>query len=179
MCGRPEPSTIGNTMSEITSSRSRWRAFQPDTAGAIYGTITATAVIAATVGHATPRQVLGVTVATVLVLWLAHVYAHALAHHLRGATSVQWSAIVRAMGEERPMLVAPLPAFVLLLLGVLGLLDEERSIRLALWAGVLQLIGWGLAFARRQGWGWPAATVAGLVNGVFGLAVVLLEVLLH
>jgi hypothetical protein len=166
-------------MSEITRPRSRWRAFQPDTAGAIYGTITATAVIAATVGHASPRQVLGVTVATVLVFWLAHVYAHALAHHLRGATHVQWSAVVAAMREERPMLVAPLPAFLLLLLGVLGVLDEGRSIRWALWAGVLQLVAWGLAFARRQGWGWPTAAVAGLVNGVFGLIVVFLEVLLH
>ena len=35
-------------MSEATARTSRWRAFAPDTAGAIYGTIAAMAVIAGT-----------------------------------------------------------------------------------------------------------------------------------
>ena len=35
------------------------------------------------------------------------------------------------------------------------------------------------AYARSQDWGWPMALAAGLVNGLFGLAVVIREVLLH
>jgi hypothetical protein len=166
-------------MDAATRPRSGWRGFQSDTAGGIYGTITATAVIAAAAGHAPPGSILIVAVATLLVLWLAHVYAQALGHHLRGATRLRWATVATAMEEEFPMLVAPVPGLLLLLAGSVGLLDDQRAVRLALWAGVLQLVGWGVAYARRQGWSWTTASVAGLVNGVFGVAVVLLEVLVH
>jgi hypothetical protein len=150
-----------------------------DAAGAIYGTITAMAVIAATAGHMPPGRLLAVTVATLAVFWLAHVYAQTLSHHLRGETRLSWASITAAMIEERPMLEGPTPSLVLLLLGLLGALREETAVRLALWAGVAQLVIWGVAYARRQGWPWPAAIAAGAVNGVFGLAIVVLEVLLH
>ena len=51
--------------------------------------------------------------------------------------------------------------------------------RLALWGGVVQLCGWGSDVGRRRGGTWPAALLAGLVNGAFGLVIVVLEVLLH
>ena len=42
-----------------------------------------------------------------------------------------------------------------------------------------QLVAWGVAYARRQWWGWPTALTAGAVNGTLGLNVVTLEVLIH
>jgi hypothetical protein len=166
--------------SETTSGSPRRRALlAPDAAGAIYGTITAMAVIAATAGHMPPGRLLAVTVATLAVFWLAHVYAQTLSHHLRGETRLSWASVSAAMTEERPMLEGPTPSLVLLLLGLLGVLREQPAVRLALWAGVAQLVIWGVAYARRQGWAWPAAMAAGLVNGMFGVAIVLLEVLLH
>jgi len=166
--------------SEAARGPPRRRAFQPpDAAGAIYGTITAAAVIAAGAGHLPPGRLLAATVATLAVFWLAHVYAQALSHHLRAGTRMRWATITAAMAEERPMLEGPAPSLVLLLLGLLGVLREEAAVRLALWAGVAQLVIWGVAYARRQGWSWPAAMVAGTVNGTFGVAIVLLEVLLH
>lgn len=58
-----------------------WHRFRPlrtpDAASAIYGTITANAVIAATAGHRPPEQTLALAVATLAVFWLAHVYAQA------------------------------------------------------------------------------------------------------
>jgi hypothetical protein len=151
----------------------------PDVASAIYGTITANAVIAATAGHLPPGRTLLITVATLAVFWLAHVYAQALAHHLKGMTRLSWTAIAAAMSEERPMLEAPAASLLVLLLGVVGLLGERAAVRIALWVGVVQLVAWGIAYARRQRWGWPAALVAGAVNGTFGLVIVALEVLLH
>ena len=50
------------------------------------------------------------------------------------------------------------------------------------WAGILrgeQLIGWGLLGARRTGAGWARGIVVGAVDGMFALAIVGLEVLLH
>jgi hypothetical protein len=149
----------------------------PDDAAAIYGTIVTTAVIGAA-GSKPAQTVLELAVGTLLVFWLAHVYAEALAHHLQGAR-LHWSAITRAMAAERPMLEAPTLSLLVLLFGSIGLLNDRAAVVLALWIGIAQLVGWGIAYARSQGWGWPMALAAGLVNGVFGLAVVILEVLLH
>ncbi|HEX2498137.1 MAG TPA: hypothetical protein VHO00_05005 [Actinomycetes bacterium] len=156
----------------------RWRAeTRPDDAAAIYGTIVTTAVIGAA-GSKSAQTVLELAVGTLLVFWLAHVYAMALAHHLQGVR-LNWSAISHAMLEERPMLEAPVPSLLVLLLGAIGLLEDRPAVVVALLVGVAQLVGWGIAYARSQDWGWPMALAAGLVNGMFGLAVVILEVLLH
>jgi hypothetical protein len=156
-------------MPEATAPTSRWRVFRaPDAAGAIYGTIAAMAVIAGAARDPSHGKVLRLTVATLVVFWLAHAYAQALAHHLRGARKLEWSAIIAAMLEERPLLEGPAPLLVLLALGSLGVLDEHLAVNLALWVGVAQLVGWGMAYARRQQWGWPTAVTAGLVNGMFG-----------
>ena len=159
---------------------SRWRAFRtPDSAGAIYGTIAALAVIAGAARSRSHGRVLALTVATLAVFWLAHVYANALAHHLRGAKRLDWAVITAAMAEERTMLEAPVLMLLLLALGGVGLLDEHLAVTLALWAGVVQLVAWGIAYARRQQWGWATAVTAGVVNGTFGLVIVALEVAIH
>jgi hypothetical protein len=167
-------------MAEATTRRFRWRAFgAPDTAGAIYGTIAAMAVIAGAARDPSHGRVLGLTLATLVVFWLAHVYAHALAHHLRGARRLEWPVITAAMAEERTMLEAPALLLLLLALGGIGLVDAHLAVTLALWAGVAQLVAWGVVYARRQRWGWPTALTAGAVNGTFGLLIVTLEVLIH
>ncbi|HJU01922.1 MAG TPA: hypothetical protein VJ966_12040 [Actinomycetes bacterium] len=59
-------------MTEATRHPSRWRVFAPDTAGAIYGTIAAMAVIAGAARDPAHGRALGLTVATLFVFWLAH-----------------------------------------------------------------------------------------------------------
>ena len=166
-------------MSEATARPSRWRAFAPDTAGAIYGTIAAMAVIAGSAADPSHAKPLSLTVATLFVFWLAHVYAQALSHHLQRARRLEWSAVRTAMAEERPLLEGPLPLLAVLTLGTVGVLDRHLSIRLALWLGGAQLVAWGILYARRQRWSWATAVTAGTVNGVFGLLIVLLEVVVH
>jgi hypothetical protein len=168
---------MAETASESTSRR--WSLKYMDSAAAIYGTIIATAVIGAGAGYTPLNKVLALTVATLVIFWLAHVYTQTLAHHLRGGTRLRWATVKEAMAEEGPMLFAPALSVVFLLLGVLGLLEDHTATRLAIWAGVAQLAGWGIVYARRQGWGWRTAAVAGAINGAFGLVIVVLEVLLH
>jgi hypothetical protein len=147
--------------------------------GAIYGTIVASAVIAASAaGGKSPDAILTLTVATLLVFWLAHVYAHFLDHEVRHDRT-RWKVLASIMGQELSMLIAPALSILFLLVGALGLLSESLAVRLALWAGVAQLIGWGIDIARRRGRTWPAAVVTGLINGAFGVVVIILEVLLH
>jgi hypothetical protein len=150
-----------------------------DSAGAIYGSMAAAAVIAASGRHLPPGRVLALTLITLLTFWLAHVYAQVLAHHLRGATRPRWDIVVAAMVEEWPMVAAPVPAMAVLLLGAVGLLDEHRAVNLALWVGVAQLVGWGIALARRQQWSWPIALASGAINGVFGVVVIGLKAFVH
>jgi hypothetical protein len=166
-------------MSEVTTRTSRWWVFAPDTAGAIYGTIAAMAVIAGTASSSSHAKPLSLTVATLFVFWLAHVYAQALSHHLRGARRLEWSVVREAMVEERPLLEGPLPLLVVLALGALEVIDNHLATRLALWLGIVQLLTWGVLYARRQRWSWPTAVTAGIVNGLFGLLIVLLEVVVH
>jgi hypothetical protein len=147
--------------------------------GAIYGTIVASAVIAATgAGHKSPGLVLAATVATLLVFWLAHVYADFLDHGVRHARA-DLRVLAAIMGQELSMLAAPALPILFLLLGALGLFGEALAVRLALWSGVAQLFGWGIDAARRRGRPWPAALLSGLINGAFGLVIIILEVLLH
>lgn len=166
-------------MSEATARPTRWRVFAPDTAGAIYGTIIAMAVIAGTAADPGHWTALALAVATLFVFWLAHVYAQTLSHHLKGARRLEWQAVKAAMVEERPLLEGPVPLLVVLALGELGVLAERSSVRLALWIGVAELVTWGVLYARRQQWSWPAAVTAGVVNGLLGLAIVVLEVIVH
>ena len=166
-------------MSEAAARPSRWRIFAPDTAGAIYGTILAMAVIAGAAVDPGHGRALRLAVATLLVFWLAHVYAQSLAHHLQGQNRPSWAAVRAAMAEERPLVEGPVPLLALVALGELGLLEQHRAVRLALWLGVTELVAWGVFYARRQRWSWLAALVAGAVNGLFGLLIVVLEVLVH
>jgi hypothetical protein len=167
-------------MSDPTDQESRGRDVRSsDSAGAIYGTIAAMAVIAGGAHTVSTRKLLTVTFGTLCVFWLAHVYAHALAHHLRGARQLDWPAVRAAMAEQWPLITGPLPGLIFLALGALGVLGSDAALSLALWCGVAQLLGWGITIARRQRWGWGVALSAGVLNAVFGLAIVLLEVLIH
>jgi hypothetical protein len=165
--------------SEATARPSRRRVFAPDSAGGIYGTIAAMAVIAGAAADPAHGKALGLTLATLLVFWLAHVYAQTLAHHLRGRMRPDWAAVRAAMAEEWPLLEGPVPMLALLVLGQLGVLQERQAVRLALWLGVVELVTWGVFYARGQRWRWLPALIAGAINGLFGLLIVVLEVLVH
>jgi hypothetical protein len=164
---------------DVRRSRRLARILAANPRAAIYGTIVASAVIATTAGgHESPALILEATLATLLVFWLAHVYADFLGHALRRASS-NLRLMASVMFQELSMLVAPALSIFFLLLGALGVLGEALAVGLALWSGVVQLIGWGIDMGRQRGQAWPAALLTGLVNGAFGVVIVLLEVQLH
>ena len=66
-----------------------------------------------------------------------------------------------------------------LALGALEVIDNRLAVRLALWLGVTELVLWGILYSRRQRWSWLVALTAGAVNGLFGLLIVVLEVIVH
>ena len=154
----------GAAKPDIRRSRRLARILAANPRAAIYGTIVATAVIAATAaGGMSPALILAATVATLLVFWLAHVYADFLDHGLRHGRS-DLKVLGSIMVQELSMLVAPALSILFLLLGALGVLEEALAVRLALWNGVVQLVGWGIDVGRRRGQAWPAALLTGLAG---------------
>ena len=164
------------------TGRARWRrlgVIAANPRGAIYGTIIATSVIAAMAASGkSAALILTATATTLLVFWLAHVYADFVDRGLRYA-NLDLKLLASIMGHELSMLAAPALSILFLLLGAVGVLDEPMAVRLALWNGVVQLVGWGIEVGHRRGQPWPASLLTGLINGAFGLVIIFLEVLLH
>jgi hypothetical protein len=113
-----------------------------------------------------------------VVFWLAHVYADYLGHGRRRARSDPRFLASIMVQELRCWSLRRCPSCSCCLVH-LGVLKEALAVGLALWNGVVQLVGWGIDVGRRRGQAWPAALLIGLVNGAFGVVIVLLEVQLH
>ena len=117
-----------------------------------------------------------VVVSTVLVLWVAHLYAHGLSKNIvkdRRLSSDELFAIVRR--ELGIVLAAAAPAAVLVL-GAIGLFKETTAVWLALAVGLVTLAAKGVRFARLEGLGRAGTVVAMALNVALGLLVVALRV---
>jgi hypothetical protein len=146
-------------------------------ASTVFGTITAMATVAVS-GRAFPNSpwtVEELVASTAVVLWIAHLYTHALSEsisedrRLNGARV--WSLAVRELG----ILLAAIPPTIALTLGALGLFDETTSIWLALALGLAVLAVEGVRYARIEGLGSAAMLMVVAANVGIGLLVVLLK----
>jgi hypothetical protein len=146
-------------------------------AGGVYGTILVTSVIvAASSDRGVGLGLLTVTViVTVLVFWLAHVYARALAHSVSSGARITWAELRGLGAHEWPLLQAAVPPVAFLLVGWLGLYERRAALWLAVGSGVAALVTWGFVYARSEGLGLAGTALAVAVNAAFGLAVVVLK----
>ena len=148
-------------------------------ADAIYGVILVTAVTVATSAHGgSVTEVFVVAAVSVLVFWVAHVYAVMLGTYAQGEHSVA-SAARAAVREEVGMLQATLLPLAILAAGVVGLVEGPLAVWLALWSGVVVLVVVPTLELRRRGRPWPVSIAAGVGAGVLGLVLVGLKALLH
>ena len=144
-------------------------------AGGIYGTILVTSIIAAADTSATIWRSLGIVEVTMIVFWLAHVYAGALAWSIDGNETFSRREVRRVAGREWPLLQAAIVPSVALLVGGIGLIETQLAYWLAIGYGVAALIWWGLLFARKERLGRGATIAVVLVNASFGLVIVVLK----
>ena len=150
-------------------------------AGAIYGQITSTAVVIALSeydDYETSDILVGV-VLTMLTLWAAHAYAEVMSRQLAHPSALPWHEVRAAMAHEWPLVQAAAPAVVALGIGSTGLIGYEATLDLAIGLGVLSLLAWGFVIARRQRLSWAMTLGVVAVNGAFGLALILMSVLVH
>ena len=149
-------------------------------AGTVYGTIVVMATVAAgSQGKETNTWQLAVIVAaTVLVLWVAHFYSHALAESLERGKRLdraELGAVARREWAIPAAAAAPIAALVLAAVGVLG---EQTAIWLALGIGVATLAGQAARLATVERLSRTGTLVAIALNVFLGLAIVSLEVLI-
>ncbi len=121
-------------------------------AGSVYGTIVVMAVIAgADRGSETHVGRLALFVGvTAGVLYLAHVYAHALGESVIRGAPVTRAHVTAVATRESSIILAATPPVVALLLGAIGVIRPVASIWLALGLGVGMLAAQGLRYARLE-----------------------------
>ena len=144
-------------------------------AGGIYGTILVTSIVAAADASHTIWRSLGIVEVTMIVFWLAHVYAGALAWSIDSNETFSRGEVRRVAGREWPLLQAAIVPSVVLLAGGIGLIGTHLAYWLAIGYGVAALIWWGLLFARKEGLGRGMTIAVVLVNASFGLVIVVLK----
>jgi hypothetical protein len=146
-------------------------------ASTVFGTITAMATVAAygRVFPDSPWRVEELVATTAVVLWLAHLYTHALAESISERHALRFARIRSLARRELGILLAAVPPCLVLTLGALSLFDETASIWLALTVGLVTLALEGARYARIERLGGTATLVAVAANVGLGLLVVLLK----
>ena len=128
----------------------------------------------------TSAQLVAGVLATTFVFWVAHVYAEVLGNRVEGGSGVPTVAnIATAARGEWPLVEASLLPVLSLLLGVVGLVKTDTAVTIAIGVGVAELFGYGILAGRRLELSLGNTIVVGVINGVLGLLIVLLKVLVH
>jgi hypothetical protein len=147
----------------------------------IYGTILATALIAAYSEYpqADPGQTAVAVVVTALIFWLAHAYAAVLAEEAEGAVGNPMTTARATLADEWPLVLGSVPPVLPLLLAPLGLVSDFTAEDLAIGTGIAILATCGFAIARQRRLGIVGVLVAVGSSASFGFVIVGLKAFVH
>ena len=147
-------------------------------AGTVYGTIVVLAVLAA--GADTYKHHLwrldAIAATSAIMLWLAHVYSHALGESLKEGRRLDTREFAGIARREYAVVLAAVPPVVALALGAAGVLSATAAIWVAFGAGVVTLGAQGIRYAKLEELSLPAAIASVTLNVALGLALVGAEV---
>ncbi|MFK4834277.1 hypothetical protein ACI3KY_00950 [Microbacterium sp. ZW T2_14] len=146
---------------------------------AVYGLVLVTALVAVGWEEDTDFEVLLFVFGTVIVFWLAHIYAAVVASRAERPAKPLAAAVRDGARHSSGMLVAMLVPAALLLLGALGLVEEYTAYFLALGSGIVLLAVIGYANAARNGSSWPWRIAGLLATTLLGVLVIGLSILAH
>ena len=148
-------------------------------AGTVYGTIVVMATVTAgSSGEQTDAGSLAAVVGvTVLVLWIAHVYSHALAESLEQRRPVDRAELASVARRELAIAAAALIPVAALVLAAFGVFSARTAVWLALGVGVTTLGVQGARYATLEHLDRTRTLAVIVVNMCLGLVIVGLEVL--
>lgn len=149
-------------------------------AGAVYGTILATTVVAA-LGHDPEKldaQIL-IVIFTSFVFYAAHVYSLIVAGRMVAGRPLTRSEVRGVAVAEWPMLQSSWPVVAPLLLGAFGIVSKDIAADLAMAVGIGALFVYGVLLGVREGRGRIHILWNALIVGSFGILILLLKVFVH
>ena len=148
-------------------------------AGTVYGTIVVMATLAAGgKGGADAWRLAVLVVATVVVLWIAHVYSHALAESIERGHRLDGAEFAVVARREVAIVLAAVAPVTRARPRRRRVIRESRAIWLALVLCLLALAVQGVRYARVERLGRLATFVTVAVNLTLGLVIVALKALL-
>ena len=142
--------------------------------GFIYGTILVLAVLVAgaTAYPESAGRIAALVVLTTGVFWLAHVYAHTLAHSVAEGEFLTQVELRRIARREASIIEAAVPPVAALLLGAFGVLSTSLSVWVAIALGLVVLAAQGITVARIESLTWLATI--GIVAANLGLGILII-----
>jgi hypothetical protein len=147
--------------------------------GFIYGTIVVLAVIVSG-SKAYPDEagyIAALAAITTVILWLAHVYAHGLAHSAATNQHLTLPELGYIARREGSIVEAAVPPVAALLLGAFGVVSTQVAVWTALGLGLAVLAAQGIMFARVERLSWLGTLVVVAMNLGLGLLLIGLKTL--
>ena len=148
-------------------------------AGSVYGTIVVLAVLAegATAYEHQLWKLEAIAAASVLILWIAHAYAHGLGESLRLGRRLTRPERLAIVGRELAIPIAAVLPLLAVAVGAFRAVADTTAIWVAVGLGVVTLMVQGLRYARLEQLGWAGTAVSVAVNLGFALLIVALKIL--
>jgi len=161
----------------VEGARARQERQPSDYAGAIYGSLLAASVVAGTgPGRVPPdpRELIVLLLATGIVFWLSHVYAHLVGERSTDAL-MSLTEFRAAARRDWPIVQAAVPPAAAVAIGALVGLSDSAAAWLALAVAVGGQLGWALYVAARAGATRGRMVATGVINLILGLMIVALK----
>jgi hypothetical protein len=147
----------------------------------IYGTVIVSAVIVAAPDDDPDFELVLLTLATIAIVWVAHVFSEIVAgeHAVTNPPAPFRVVVTQAMVHGAGLLVAAVLPLICLVIGSFGGITQSAAYYASLGVGVLSLavLGW-FVFAHR-GNAWPIRLAGAFGTGLLGAGVVALNGLIH
>jgi hypothetical protein len=146
-------------------------------ASTVYGTVVVMATLtAAYASESDPWKLAIIVFTTAVVLWIAHLYAHALAESINLDRRLTVEELLSLARRELGILAAAAMPCAALVLGAISVLEEKTAIWLAIGIGLATLAAEGVRYARIERLGRLGLLAAVVGNILLGSCVVLLKV---
>jgi hypothetical protein len=145
-------------------------------AGTVYGTIVVMAALtAAAEGNSDLWELSAIVATSVLVIWLAHVYAHGLGESIELGRRLDTPELVSIIRRELAIPLAAVAPVAALVLGALELVRESRAVWLAILIALGTLMLQGARYAAVERLSRMGTLVSIGVNTLLGLVIVALK----
>ena len=144
----------------------------------VYGTLLVMATITAgSKGSDDAGRIAGIVASTVVVFWIAHVYAHGLAESIERGRRLDWHELAEIAHRELSMPLAAVLPVAALVLAAVGVFEFQRAVWLALGIGLATLAAQGVRYAQVEGLGRLGTLAVVAINLALGLLIVALKAL--